>query len=288
MVNGLIESTPHEDWEKLKESAGFLKDAGFYGMKLSLVLGTGLGRLANDVEDAVIFDTDEIPGYPSSSVEGHYGRIVMGTLSGLKVLVFQGRVHYYEGYSPLMVCAPVIISSFLGLQSILLTNAAGAVRKDFKPGDLMLIDDTVNLSYMNPLLGTVSAEVRGGAFSMDSIAYPLYIGLAVEAALEEGVTLHRGILGMTAGPTYETPAEVRMFSYAGADAVSMSTIPEIIMAKRLGLKVMAVSCLTNMAPGISPNPLTHNEVQMMAGMVSDKFRAFMKNLIGKIKELHGW
>ncbi|NQS96868.1 MAG: purine-nucleoside phosphorylase [candidate division Zixibacteria bacterium] len=284
----MLRTEATEDWEKLKEAAGFLKDAGFYGMKLSLVLGTGLGGLADEVEDAVIIDTDEIPGYPSSSVEGHYGRIVMGTLSGLKVLVFQGRVHYYEGHSPLMVCAPVIISSFLGLQSVLLTNAAGAVRDDFKPGDLMLIDDTVNLSYMNPLLGTVSAEVRGGALSFDSIAYPLYVTAALEAALEEGVTLHRGILGMTAGPTYETPAEVQMLSYAGADAASMSTIPEIIMAKRLGLKVLTVSCLTNMATGISPNPLTHREVQIVAGMVSDKFRAFMKNVVGKIRELHQW
>ena len=277
-----------EDWEKLKEAASFLKNKGFYGAKLSIVLGSGLGGLADEVENAIIADTSEIPGYPQSSVEGHKGRIVTGNLSGLEVMVFQGRVHYYEGYSPLMVCAPAIISSFLGLQSMILTNASGSARSDFQPGDLALIDDVVNFSFMNPLIGAVGAEIRAGALNISSIAYPPYVEAAQAAAMEEKATFHRGTMGMSSGPTYETPAEIRMLSYAGADVASMSTIPEIIMAKRLGLNTIAISCLTNLASGISPHPLTHHEVQVVAGMVSDKFRALIKNLIGKIKQFHGW
>ena len=269
----------------MRGAARFLKDGGFKGAQIALVLGSGLGGLAGKVENPLVIDTGEIPGYPASSVEGHHGRILMGELSGVKCLVFSGRVHYYEGLSPVKICGPVIVSHLLGIESVILTNAAGSINGSFKPGSLMIVEDIVGTFHHDPVIGLVRNLIRGGVRNLDEPIYPEYIEMAVEAGVETEVTVHKGILGALTGPAYETRAEVRMLQYAGADAAGMSTVPEIIMANYLGMKVLAISCLTNMGTGLSPAPLTHIEVQEVAGMVAESFEALMLNILGKIGNL---
>jgi len=271
-----------QHWEELRGAARFLKDDGFKGAEIALVLGSGLGGLAKQVENPQVIDTAEITGYPASSVEGHHGRILMGELSGVKCLVFAGRVHFYEGYSPVMICAPVIVSHLLGIESLILTNAAGSLNGNFKPGSLMIVEDVVGTFHHDPVIGLVRNLIRGGVRNLDRPVNTQYVDMAVKAAAENGVTLHKGILGALTGPAYETPAEVRMLQFAGADAAGMSTVPEIIMANYLGMKALTISCLTNLGTGLSSTPLTHTEVQEVAGKAAESFEALMLNIIEKI------
>lgn len=252
---------------------------------MAVVLGTGLGALADEVENALEIDTAQIPGYPASSVEGHHGKLVEGELSGVKTLVFRGRVHYYEGYSPAQVCAPVYLSKALGINSILFTNAAGAVNPDFNPGDFMLVVDFLNFMFMNPLRGMVNPAARGGAVNVHSALNRQYIDEIRKAALTEKIILKEGVLGAMTGPSYETPSEVRMLQRAGVDAVSMSTVPELIICASLGMKAAAISCISNMATGVSPRLLTHEEVQKVSADSSSTFIRLLKaaaERIGKI------
>ena len=273
-----------KEWKDLEAAAAYLKDRGFTDAKAAIVLGSGLGGLADKVENPLIVNTIDIPGYPSSSVEGHQGRILCGTLSGLKCLVFKGRVHYYEGYSPLTICAPVIVSSLMGAESVIITNASGSLNGRFPPGTLMLIDDFISVFHHNSLRGSIPAEIRGKALNTNEFTHPLYAKIARKAAVMTDVNLEKGVLGVCTGPTYETAAEVRMLQYAGADAASMSTAPEIIMAKYLGMKILAISCLTNMGTGLSTTPLTHEEVQEVAARVADSFEKLMLEIIVVIRQ----
>ena len=274
-----------KEWNKLEKTAAWLKDKGFTDAKAAVVLGSGLGGLADKVDSPLIVDTSVIPGYPSSSVEGHQGRMLCGTLSGLKCLVFQGRVHYYEGYSPLKICAPVIVSRLLGVETVILTNASGSINGRFPAGTLMLIEDFISVFHHNSLRGLIPAEIRGKALNINEFIYPPYTKIARKAAVMTGVNLEKGTLGVCSGPTYETAAEVRMLQFAGADAASMSTVPEIIMAKYLGMKILAISCLTNMGTGLSPTPLTHEEVQEVAARVADSFEKLMLEIIDNIRQI---
>ncbi len=281
-------NTAGKEWRELKSAAESLSRRGFTGAKLALVLGSGLGKLADKVLKAKIINTVDIPGYPSSSVEGHQGRILLGELSGVKCLVFQGRVHYYEGYSALKICTPVIVSKFLGIDSLILTNAAGSINSMFKAGSLMLIEDFFCAFHHNPLQGLVEPTIRGGCFTTDDIIFPPYRSIAEEASAAAGIVIHKGVLSVMTGPSYETPAEVRMLQYAGADAASMSTAPEIIMAKYLNMRLLALSCLTNMGAGISVKKLTHKEVQETAVKISTEFEKMMLYCVKKIGCFHGW
>ncbi len=272
-----------KDWEELRGAARFLKDGGFKGAKIALVLGSGLGGLAAKVANPQVIDTGEIPGYPASSVEGHHGQILMGELSGVKCLVFAGRVHFYEGLHPVKICAPVIVSHLLGIESLILTNAAGSINGRFRPGSLMIVEDIVGTFHHDPVIGLVRNLVRGGARNLDEPIYREYIDIAVTAGVESGVPLHKGVLGALTGPAYETRAEVRMLQYAGADAAGMSTVPEIIMANYLGMKALTISCLTNMGTGLSPVPLTHDEVQGVAAQAAESFEKLMLKIIGRMK-----
>jgi|GEM_PF-258602 len=283
-----IMTTAQKDYNELASAADFLQKKGFSGAKLALVLGTGLGGLAEQVKSPRIIDTADIPGYPSSSVEGHHGRILQGKLSGVECLVFQGRLHYYEGLSSVQACAPVIISQMLGAESIILTNASGSINGSFPPGSLMLAEDFICAFHKNPLLGLVPGNLRGNGLNLDYVIFPPYHLIAMESAGETGIILRSGTLGVTWGPSYETPAEVRMLQFAGADAASMSTGPEIIMAKHLGLNILALSCLTNLGSGISPTPLTHQEVQEAAAMVAESFRLLILRIIKRMGIYHEW
>lgn len=280
----MIESANNarRDWDDLVKSAHFLREQGFAGVEIALVLGSGLGALAEKAVQRSIIDTEDIPCYPHSSVEGHHGRIILGDIGGVKCLVFQGRVHYYEGHSLLKVCAPVIVSKMLGCETVILTNASGAINGRFAAGTMMIIEDVISVFFPNPLTGLLKSEIRGGVYNESDLLYTPYEKAAVSAAGELGIELHKGVLGVSAGPAYETPAEVRMLRFAGADAASMSTAPEMIMAKYLGMKTLAIACLTNKAAGISETPLTHEEVQETAGIAGENFQRLIVKTIEKI------
>ena len=227
--------------------------------ELFLVLGSGLGGITEGVEGPLESPFQEIPGFPAAGVAGHKGRYVAGTLEGRRVLMQAGRYHFYEGYGPEVVTAPVRLARLLGVEAVLLTNAAGGINRKLRPGDLMLLDDHINLQWRSPLAG----PVKEGEDRFPDMSAPYDPGLqelALAVAREQGIALHRGTYAAVPGPNYETPAEVRMLERMGADAVGMSTVPEVIAARAGGLPVVAISLITNQAAGLSPEPLSHEEV----------------------------
>lgn len=231
-----------------------------------LVLGSGLGGLSEAVDDPVPIRFEELPGLPAASVAGHGGRFVAGRLEGKRVLMQAGRFHYYEGHPDGVIVAPMRLAASLGAGVAVLTNAAGGIRRTFRPGDLMLLDDHLNLQWRAPLAGPVrEGEER---FPDMSSPYDRALGrLAMEHAADLGIVLHRGVYAAVPGPSYETPAEVRALALMGADAVGMSTVPEVIAARASGLRVLAISVITNPAAGIAAGPLSHDEV-LEAGRVA--------------------
>ena len=248
----------------------------------ALILGSGLGDFANELEPIAAVSTHEIPGYPVSTVPGHAGRIVLGTLHGKTLLAFQGRIHYYEGYSPREVVLPVQIAHSLGARRLMVTNASGGINRHFTPGDLMLITDHVNLMGINPLHGKNDDELGPRFPDMSAPYSPDWIDRTEKLALSMGIGLKRGVLMGLTGPSYETPAEIRMMSRLGADAACMATIPEVIFANYLGMEVLGISCITNLASGISPNPLNHEEVTEVAGQVKGLFTRLIRGIIREL------
>ncbi|AGB40556.1 purine nucleoside phosphorylase I, inosine and guanosine-specific [Halobacteroides halobius DSM 5150] len=268
--------------KQLQESADYIKEEIDIKPKVALILGSGLGVLAGEIEDKVEITYDEIPNFPVSTVEGHAGQLVLGTLEGIEVVAMQGRFHYYEGYDMSLIGFPVQVMNLLGPNKLVVTNSAGGANRNFNVGDLMLINDHINFMGTNPLVGPNEAEL-GPRFPDMSEAYNQeLIELAEKVADEQGLGLRKGVyVGMT-GPTYETPAEVRMINKLGGDAVGMSTVPEVIAANHLGMKVLGISCITNMAAGILPEPLSHDEVIETTQRVKPKFINLVR---GIIKEL---
>lgn len=243
--------------------------------EIGIVLGSGLGDFARLVDRKAEVSYDSLPGFPVSTVAGHAGKLIFGYVRSVPVVVMQGRVHYYEGYSMEQVVAPIRLMGLLGAKKLLLTNAAGGVNTSFTPGDLMLITDHISAFVPSPLRGENPQEL-GPRFPDMSRVYDKEMGRAVlEAGEKLGESLQRGVYLQWQGPNYETPAEIRMFRTLGADAVGMSTVCEAIAARHMGLRVCAVSCITNMACGILPQPLSHEEVQQTANRVKDKFQALV-------------
>ena len=242
--------------------------------EIALVLGSGLGSFADEVQNPVIIPTTDIPGYPKSTVPGHAGRLVMGTIDDVPVIVVQGRVHFYEGYPMNEVVVPTRLVASLGVKLLVVTNAAGGMGDHLEPGDLMAITDHVNLMGTNPLIGQTWGFDR---FPDMSRAYDPDLRKTLhEVADSEGIKLKDGVLGGFMGPTYETAAEVRFLRLVGAHAACMSTIPEVIASARLKLPVVGVSCITNKATGISDTPLTHEEVTETAAKVESTFRRLLR------------
>lgn len=249
---------------------------------IGLILGSGLGELGQKVSDAIAIDYKDIPNFPVSTVSGHAGRFLFGRLSGRNVAVMQGRFHHYEGYTLQQVVMPVRVMAMLGCDILIVTNAAGGINLAFKPGDLMLIEDHINLMGDNPLIGPNIDEL-GLRFPDMSNAYD--VGLrqtALKCAMEEKISLRQGIYAALTGPSYETPAEIRMLRTLGADAVGMSTVPEVIAAVHAGMKVVGISCITNMAAGVLNQPLSHKEVMDTADAVSDIFQRLMLRFIKEV------
>lgn len=242
---------------------------------LGVILGSGLGGFADSLERATAIDYRELPDFPTSSVLGHAGRLVLGYRGQVPVVVMQGRVHFYEGYQPWQVAFPARVLCRLGIRHLTVTNAAGGINLAFQPGDLMAMTDHLNLAGYNPLIGP-NDERLGPRFPDMSHAYDsLYLGVLKAAAAAEQVDLKQGVYVSLAGPSYETPAEIRMLRTMGADAVGMSTVPEVIVAAHMGVKVTGISCITNLAAGLGHEKLSHDEVAETANQVKGTFMSLL-------------
>jgi purine-nucleoside phosphorylase len=250
--------------------------------RIAIVLGSGLGGFADDFADAVRIPYEEIPGFPRSTAEGHVGRLVAGTVDSVPVLAMQGRVHYYEGYSLEEVTFPIRTFKLLGIKTLVLTNAAGGINVQLTQGALMVISDHVNLMGDNPLRGP-NDERFGPRFpDMSGVYSPELQALVVEEAKAIGVEVRRGIYGGLSGPSYETPAEIHLLRNLGADAVGMSTVPEAIVARHMGLEVLGISCITNMAAGIGDEPINHAEVMATGDRVRETFSQLLRRVVSRI------
>lgn len=249
---------------------------------IGVILGSGLGDYAEALEDAVKLPYSEIPGFPRSTVAGHAGMWCCGTLYGKRVVMMQGRFHYYEGYGMKDVTLPVRVMQKIGVKRLIVTNAAGGVNLGYHPGELMVIGDIFSMTAQNPLIGP-NLDAFGPRFPDMSCAFDKELrALAHECANEQGFALREGVYAQMTGPTYETPAEIRMLRTLGADAVGMSTVPEVIVARHGGMRVLGISCITNMAAGILEQPLNHAEVTETANRVKGQFRNLLDRIIEKM------
>lgn len=249
---------------------------------IGVILGSGLGDYAEALEDAVKLPYREIPGFPRSTVAGHAGMWCCGTLYGKRVVMMQGRFHYYEGYGMKDVTLPVRVMQKIGVKTLVVTNAAGGVNLGYHPGELMVIGDMFSMTAQNPLIGP-NLDAFGPRFPDMSCAFDKELrALAHECANEQGFALREGVYAQMTGPTYETPAEIRMLRTLGADAVGMSTVPEVIVARHGGMRVLGISCITNMAAGILDQPLNHAEVTETANRVKGQFRNLLDRIIEKM------
>ena len=251
--------------------------------RLGLVLGSGWGSFTDALDEAVALPYSEIPGFASSRVKGHAGQLVLGLCRGTRLLVLQGRVHLYEGHPLHRVVLPVRALLAAGCTHLVLTNAAGGIRTDLTPGDLVLVTDHLNLTGQNPLLG-LSDERLGPQFVDLSEAHnPHLRALAHQAAANEGISLKEGVYAWLTGPSYETPAEIRALRSLGADLVGMSTVPELIAAHHMGAKVLALSCVTNMAAGLA-GKISHDEVQQTAQNMEQVFVRLLSQMVSVLNE----
>ncbi len=267
--------------EKLAQALQFIKSKTDLQPRAAIILGSGLGDFADTLDNKIKIDTEKIPYYPKSTVEGHKGYLVFGTYKNVPLLAVQGRTHYYEGYPIEEVTFVVRIMQAIGIRVLLVTNAAGGVNPRFKPGDLMLITDQVNFLFNNPLIG--ANKYGGPRFPDMSDAYSREFFTPIEEiALNKGIALKRGVLWVSTGPSYETAAEVKMIRKFGGDAASMSTVPEVITAAQAGIKVMGISCITNAATGLRTNKLSHKEVTETANLVKEKFLSLVSGIIEHI------
>jgi purine-nucleoside phosphorylase len=249
---------------------------------VGLILGSGLGNLADEIKSPVKIKYNDIPGFPFSSVQGHAGQLVIGTLQGKKVIAMQGRAHYYEGNSLEEVTLPIRVMKKLGVENVIITNAAGGVNRKFTPGDLMIITDHINFSGVNPLRGKNQDEF-GERFPDLSTCYDHELmKLVRNVGKEKKIKLQEGVYFFSVGPSYETPAEIRAIQILGASAVGMSTVPEVVVAAHCGLKVIGISCITNMAAGILNQKLAHEEVIEITVKVNQKFITLLKAIVKKL------
>lgn len=255
----------------IQEAASYIQSKSGIQPEIGLILGSGLGILADLIEDGISIPYQDIPHFPVSTVEGHEGELLLGTIKGRAVVMMKGRFHMYEGYGPQLTAFPVRVMKQLGVKSLLVTNAAGGVNTSYNAGDLMAISDHLNLTGQNPLIGPNDAGL-GVRFPDMSEAYSRRLReIAKKTASEQGFSLREGVYAGLLGPNYETPAEIVMLRTMGADAVGMSTVSEVIVARHAGMEVLGFSCITNMAAGILDQPLSHDEVMETAEKVRERF-----------------
>jgi len=262
--------------QRIENALAYIRKKSGLIPRIGLILGSGLGDFANHLSDQVCVPFGEIPNFPVSTVEGHEGMFVFGNINRIPVVILRGRLHYYEGYSQQEITMPVRIMKKLGVETLILTNSAGGVNVDFSAGTLMLITDHINYSGSNPLIGP-NFDAFGPRFPDVSDMYTKTLRVRIkEAAIKEGVSLKEGVYLMYSGPSFETAAEIRFFRSIGADAVGMSTAPEALVACHCGMKVIGVSCITNMATGVLDKKLNHEEVLETANRVKPDFEKVIK------------
>ncbi|GAA0364056.1 purine-nucleoside phosphorylase [Bacillus horti] len=272
-----------EQLQKINEAASYINDKISVKPRVALILGSGLGDLANEIEQAIQIPYEDIPHFPVSTVEGHAGQLVIGELNGQNVVAMQGRFHYYEGYSMQDVVFPVYVMKQLGAELLVVTNACGGMNRSFAAGDLMLITDHINFTGDNPLIGRNHADL-GPRFPDMSQAYtPELVQFAETVAADLNIQVQKGVYAGISGPTYMTPAELTMLANLGGDAVGMSTVPEVIVASHCGLKVLGISCVTDMAIGSELEPLTHEQVVAVANQTKPKFIQLVKELVKRVE-----
>ncbi|WP_082235976.1 purine-nucleoside phosphorylase [Halobacillus massiliensis] len=262
-----------------KEAAAFIRENLTTTPAVGLILGSGLGVLAEEIQNPIQISYKDIPHFPESTVSGHKGQLVIGELEGRQVIAMQGRFHYYEGYDMKQVTFPVRVMKELGVETLFVTNAAGGINESFNAGDLMVITDHINNMGDNPLIGANDDDL-GPRFPDMSEAYDRrLIDHAMKSADRLGLKIQRGVYIGNKGPVYETGAEVRMLRTWGGDAVGMSTVPEVTVANHAGIRVLGISCISNMAAGILDQPLTHEEVIETTAHVREDFLSFVKDLL---------
>jgi purine-nucleoside phosphorylase len=273
---------PETLYERAEHAARFVRSRVAEDPRVALVLGSGLGAFADTLEGAHALPYEEIPGFARPTVEGHAGRLVVGRIEGVPAAVMQGRFHFYEGYALEEVTFPVRVLGLLGVKSLVLTNAAGGLNNSFQQGSLIVISDHLNLMGASPLRGKNDPRFGPRFPDMTNVYDHEYQDLAIREAREMGVELRRGVYAALAGPSYETPAEIRMLRLLGADAVGMSTVPEAIVARQMGVRVLGVSCITNMAAGVLDRPINHEEVIETGERVRDAFAALLGRVVPKL------
>jgi purine-nucleoside phosphorylase len=271
-----------DEFARASRAAKFIQSRTKLRPKIALVLGSGLGAFADDLASASRIPYDKIPGFPRSTVEGHTGSLAIGKVGDVPVAVMQGRVHFYEGYSAKEVVFPMRVLWSLGIRAAILTNAAGAINLDYSRGALVVIRDHINLQGTNPLIGA-NDERFGPRFpDMTQAYWKAYREIALSAAKRIGLPIHEGVYAALSGPSFETPAEIRYLKTIGADLVGMSTVPEVIAARQMGIRVLGISCATNMAAGILDQLLSHAEVMETGERVKSQFIALLRAVIPPI------
>jgi purine-nucleoside phosphorylase len=272
-------------YEDLHEAVEFIRSKTQAKPRIGIILGSGMGSVAEIIKPEVTLEYASIPHFGVTSVEGHTGKLVLGTLGDIPVALLQGRLHLYEGHSMAQVVFPTRVLAMLGIQALIVTNAAGGLEKKMKPGDFMAIDDHINLMGDNPLKGK-NIDQMGPRFPDMTEAYDrAFLKACMATAKKIKMTMTSGVYIGLAGPTYETPAEIRYLKIIGGQAVGMSTVPEVIAANHFGVRVCGISCITNSAAGISKTKLSHSEVTEVGKQVAVKFKDFMAEFILRIEEL---
>jgi purine-nucleoside phosphorylase len=276
-------SNPVAIYEKIRQATEFIVGRTALKPEIGVILGSGLGPIADQVTDPIVIPYTDIPSFHSTTVEGHAGRMVIGLFRGVPTVFLQGRFHFYEGYTMEEVVFPTRTVCSLGIHTLVLTNASGGINTRYREGDLMLIEDHINLTGNNPLKGPNLSQM-GPRFPDMTEAYSREcLEILKTAAEERGVAVHQGVYAGVLGPTYETPAEIRMLRTLGGDAVGMSTVPETIAAVHLGVRVAGISLITNLAAGLSPTKLTHQEVMENSKLGAQKMTRLLETAIPKLK-----
>jgi len=269
-------------YERAEKAARMIRGRTQTEASVAIVLGSGLGGFADELSAATAIPYDEIPGFARATVEGHAGRLVIGKIGDSAVAAMQGRFHFYEGYSLEEVTFPIRVLKLLGVRTLILTNASGALNVEFTPGSLMVITDHINLMGVNPLIGP-NDERFGPRFPDLSTTYaPALQDIVVQEARTMGMQMFRGVYASLTGPSYETPAEIHMVRSLGADAVGMSTVPEAIVARHMDMQVVGISCITNLAAGVSDRPVDHSQVMAMGEQVREQFTKLLRRVIPKL------
>ncbi|MBQ6594386.1 MAG: purine-nucleoside phosphorylase [Clostridia bacterium] len=271
-------------YEFFKASADYVRERIPCDPEVAIVLGSSLGPFAETIEDPIVMDYADIPNFLVSTVESHAGKLIFGTVAGKKVICMSGRFHSYEGYDFEQLIIPVRLFKLLGVKAVVLTNAAGAVNTDYKPGDIMLVSDHIKMTGASPLRGPNLKEFGERFFDVTNMYTPSLRKLALSLAPESGLTVHEGVYFFFTGPQFETPAEIRAVRILGGDAVGMSTVTEALTAAHCKLPLICLSVMTNMAAGVSAQPLSSEEVSETAAKISGLFSNYVRNIIAHIEE----